>query len=811
MDMPVTENIEADTGGFILAQLNQANYLELQSSSNLQEGHLLLNGYFAQEGTLMEAVQVGPSVQTCTPTNGMYAGPGLKDITGSISVSNSACLRVPSELYATEGAVKDLSAFLGSSYSTVFSDSLGSIIHDTRSPEQLTTATWHRQTPGILQNSQGYLGKDLETPKEPLSQGALRVVRPPGEGRGKNHMLPRYWPRMTEKELQLLSTQDSNSKITPLFEKVLSASDAGKVGRLVLPKACAEAYFPPISQPEGVPLIVQDINGKEWVFQFRFWPNNNSRMYVLEGITPCIQSMNLQAGDTVIFSRLDPEGKLVMGCRRAPNISISEENQKPMTAGSTVPICMRLVSTGSTEKVSTIPSLTRLLMQTEESSIKAQGNKKLGQFNVHVADNGYKLYSVEKFGSMSQDESFSDRMVCEKRKAKDVVAKAKRQQVEAEKIEFRKNWEAAQNLLRSPPNVIPSIVTIEGYDFEEYEEPPVFGKDIPFTACSARSLCSEQDAEKERDSTFSQLVKDSAAVKDVKNDTLMDKDDKKDIKQEGISGPIKVSQPYSGLETLASVATTEENTGDSAVTSTAVTTKHPRHRPGCSCIVCIQPPSGQGPKHKPNCDCNVCLTVKRRFQTLMLRRKKLQSERAAENAAQRNNQLLVDSNLADRRALESGCFQVSAWQGCIANSYTNVLSSQSVEGFCSGNRTPSGFSSRRSYPVKCANSDYEQFVSMKGTQFDLNSQPDREEEMNRGGLPASMKRLLQSAGYSLDVYLKEQGLTSLVFHDQALGCLENPIGNATIPKEEECDYSLSEVVFANSDVPKAEPSFDQAG
>lgn len=58
-----------------------------------------------------------------------------------------------------------------------------------------------------------------------------------------------------------------------------------------------QAYFPSISHPEGLPLKVQDVKGKEWVFQFRFWPNNNSRMYVLEGITPCIQSMQLQAGD----------------------------------------------------------------------------------------------------------------------------------------------------------------------------------------------------------------------------------------------------------------------------------------------------------------------------------------------------------------------------------------------------------------------------------------------------------------------------------------------------------------------------------
>lgn len=122
------------------------------------------------------------------------------------------------------------------------------------------------------------------------------------------------------------------STIVPLFEKVLSASDAGRIGRLVLPKACAEvyisiglssflafvyigywigmynklepvqAYFPAIAQSEGLPLKVQDVKGNEWTFQFRFWPNNNSRMYVLEGVTPCIQALQLQAGDTGIYA-----------------------------------------------------------------------------------------------------------------------------------------------------------------------------------------------------------------------------------------------------------------------------------------------------------------------------------------------------------------------------------------------------------------------------------------------------------------------------------------------------------------------------
>ncbi|CAK9141792.1 unnamed protein product [Ilex paraguariensis] len=129
------------------------------------------------------------------------------------------------------------------------------------------------------------------------AEAQIRNGKPRGDSRGRNQLFSRYWPRITDQELQQISG-DSNSVITPLFEKMLSASDAGRIGRLVLPKKCAEAYFPPISQPEGLPLKVQDSQGQEWVFQFRFWPNNNSRMYVLEGVTPCIQSMQLQAGDT---------------------------------------------------------------------------------------------------------------------------------------------------------------------------------------------------------------------------------------------------------------------------------------------------------------------------------------------------------------------------------------------------------------------------------------------------------------------------------------------------------------------------------
>lgn len=89
----------------------------------------------------------------------------------------------------------------------------------------------------------------------------------------------------------------------------------------------------------------------------------------------------------------------------------------------------------------------------------------------------------------------------------------------------------------------------------------------------------------------------------------------------------------SGLDALATAAVLGDNISSdvAADSSVGATTRHPRHRPGCTCIVCIQPPSGKG-KHEPTCKCNVCLTVRRRFKTLMMRKKKRQSEREAELA-----------------------------------------------------------------------------------------------------------------------------------------------------------------------------------
>ncbi|CAI0423802.1 unnamed protein product [Linum tenue] len=524
---------------------------------------------------------------------------------------------------------------------------------------------------------------NLVTGLEPNAMSSpIRVARPPAEGRGRNQLLPRYWPRITDQELQQISMEYpycSNSTIVPLFEKVLSASDAGRIGRLVLPKACAEAYFPPISQPEGIPLRIQDVKGKEWVFQFRFWPNNNSRMYVLEGVTPCIQSMQLQAGDTVTFSRMDPEGKLVMGFRKASN-SIAMQSLK-----------------GSND--AHLSALSKHLQSTS-GDISWHKSEKLDD----RTQEGLMLPSI---------------LIPERKRARNLGSKSKRLLMDnQDALELKLTWEEAQDLLRPPPTAKPNIVTIEDHDFEEYEEPPVFGKRSIFVARSTgiqeqwaqcdscfkwRKLpvdvllppkwtCRENDWDQSRSSCS---APDELSPRELENLLTNNKDFKKrrlSSSQGGAQEP-----ESSGLDALANAAILGDIGGEQGTATVATTTKHPRHRPGCSCIVCIQPPSGKG-KHKPTCTCNVCMTVKRRFKTLMMRKKKRQSERE-ENVAARMAIELTQNKLAEKLpAVENG----------------------------------------------------------KG-QIDLNCHPEREEDSQQ----PTMLNLIQVATLPLESYLKQNGLASL--------------------------------------------------
>ncbi|XP_011098358.1 B3 domain-containing protein Os07g0563300-like isoform X1 [Sesamum indicum] len=144
----------------------------------------------------------------------------------------------------------------------------------------------------------------------------IRAKEPYQERTGQALLEAQCWHRVTDLDLQQVS-RSPKATVTPLFEKILSASDADlKLARLIIPKRCAEAFFPDISALHGLRIKIQDTEGNEWEFHYRYWLNGGSRIYVLEGLRDYMVSKKWQPGDTVTFYRVDPGGKVVMGLRK---------------------------------------------------------------------------------------------------------------------------------------------------------------------------------------------------------------------------------------------------------------------------------------------------------------------------------------------------------------------------------------------------------------------------------------------------------------------------------------------------------------
>lgn len=177
----------------------------------------------------------------------------------------------------------------------------------------------------------------------------------------------------------------------------------------------------------------------------------------------------------------------------------------------------------------------------------------------------------------------------------------------------------------------------------------------------------------------------------------------------------------SGLDALATAAVLGDNIGDIAECSVGATTRHPRHRPGCSCIVCIQPPSGKG-KHEPTCKCNVCLTVRRRFKTLMMRKKKRQSEKEAEVAQGKEKASL--KSRSEREELAGDELLSTNQPDNMANQIGNEVDMEDAS---------------------------------KG-QLDLNCDPHREDDVLAQTAGMSLTTLMNAVALPLDVHLGQDGL-----------------------------------------------------
>ncbi|KAJ8633775.1 hypothetical protein MRB53_027111 [Persea americana] len=102
-----------------------------------------------------------------------------------------------------------------------------------------------------------------------------------------------------------------------LMQKELRNSDVGSLGRIVLPKKGAEAHLPVLTVKEGILISMEDMETFQvWNFKYRFWPNNKSRMYVLENTGEFVKAHNLRLGDFVMFYRDDHRQKYFIRAKK---------------------------------------------------------------------------------------------------------------------------------------------------------------------------------------------------------------------------------------------------------------------------------------------------------------------------------------------------------------------------------------------------------------------------------------------------------------------------------------------------------------
>ncbi|KAF0916456.1 hypothetical protein E2562_007541 [Oryza meyeriana var. granulata] len=102
-----------------------------------------------------------------------------------------------------------------------------------------------------------------------------------------------------------------------LLQKVLKQSDVGSLGRIVLPKKEAEVHMPELKTRDGISIPIEDIGTSQvWNMRYRFWPNNKSRMYLLENTGDFVRSNELQEGDfIVIYSDIKSGKYLIRGVK----------------------------------------------------------------------------------------------------------------------------------------------------------------------------------------------------------------------------------------------------------------------------------------------------------------------------------------------------------------------------------------------------------------------------------------------------------------------------------------------------------------
>ncbi|KAJ8534603.1 hypothetical protein K7X08_016331 [Anisodus acutangulus] len=115
-----------------------------------------------------------------------------------------------------------------------------------------------------------------------------------------------------------------------LLQKVLKQSDVGNLGRIVLPKKEAESHLPELESRDGITIAMEDIGiSRVWNIKYRFWPNNKSRMYLLENTGDFVRANGLQEGDFIVIYADTKCGKYLIRGIKVRQTGPKAEGKKP--------------------------------------------------------------------------------------------------------------------------------------------------------------------------------------------------------------------------------------------------------------------------------------------------------------------------------------------------------------------------------------------------------------------------------------------------------------------------------------------------
>ncbi|KAG2283638.1 hypothetical protein Bca4012_052293 [Brassica carinata] len=186
-------------------------------------------------------------------------------------------------------------------------------VHDVETKASALMASVHHR-PGFGSGSGHVHGLSASVPLLGVNWKRRRMPRQRRSSSSFNLLsFPTLPPSSSHVPTPLPARKIDTRRLRFLFQKELKNSDVSSLRRMILPKKAAEAHLPALESKEGIPIKMEDLDGLHvWTFKYRYWPNNNSRMYVLENTGDFVNAHGLQQGDFImVYQNLYPNNYVI--------------------------------------------------------------------------------------------------------------------------------------------------------------------------------------------------------------------------------------------------------------------------------------------------------------------------------------------------------------------------------------------------------------------------------------------------------------------------------------------------------------------